>query len=65
MPVGALQVVQLITRSSVPPVGLGIMALPSLPPTRCSLVESVSLAETTGFFAGGRKATGFTMLMYN
>jgi hypothetical protein len=39
------------------------MSLPSLPPTSCGLVESMTLAQSTGFLASCGKPPRFAVLM--
>lgn len=48
--------------STITPVGLRIMTLPSLPSTSRSFVEFVTFAQTAGLFACCRKASGLAVL---
>lgn len=49
--------------SSIPPVRLGIMPLPRLPPARGGLVELMPLAQTAALLARGRQAARLAVLM--
>jgi len=64
MAMSAVEAPQFSNRSSVPPVGLGIVALPGLPPARCSLVESMPFTQTTRLLASRRETSRLTMLLF-